>query len=234
MRTPCGTIRADRALIATNAYAHAIPALRRHIFTVYAHIIVTRPLTAPQWERVGWRRRMGVEDKRIYPHFYRPILDGRILWGGRDAPFSAGEPNPRWDQNTRVFRRLEETFRWTFPQLADVAIDHGWAGPVCGCINCLASAGFLGPRPAAGVRARYAGHGVGQSYLVGKLVSELLLDRPSDLMDLPMVTKAPTPLPPGLLRRGVLQLSGRARQRSDDRGKASPLARLAPCAPCSK
>jgi glycine/D-amino acid oxidase-like deaminating enzyme len=227
VRTPYGTIRADRGLIATNAYAHAIPALRRHIFTVYAHIIVTRPLTAAQWERVGWQRRMGVEDKRIFPHFCRPTPDGRILWGGRDAPFSAGGPNPRRDQNARVFRRLEETFRWTFPQLADVDIDRGWAGPVCGCVNCFATAGFLDRSRRLAYALGYAGHGVGQSYLVGKVIRGLLLDRASDLMDLPMVTKPPIRLPPGLLRSGLLRLSGRALQRADDRGWPSPLARVA-------
>ena len=44
-RTPFGTVHADRALIATNAYAHAIPAIRRFIFTIYAYIIVTEPLS---------------------------------------------------------------------------------------------------------------------------------------------------------------------------------------------
>ena len=75
-RTPFGTVRADRALIATNAYAHAIPALRRFIFTIYAYIIVTEPLTQAQWGRVGWEQRMGIEDKRIYPHFHRPTPTG--------------------------------------------------------------------------------------------------------------------------------------------------------------
>ena len=44
-RTPYGTVYADRALLATNAYAHAIRALRPHIFTIYAYMIVTEPLT---------------------------------------------------------------------------------------------------------------------------------------------------------------------------------------------
>jgi glycine/D-amino acid oxidase-like deaminating enzyme len=220
--------RADRALIATNAYAHAIPALRRFIFTIYAYIIVTEPLTPAQWQRVGWEQRMGVEDKRIYPHFHRPTPDGRILWGGRDAPFSAEGPNPRRDCDPRIFRRLEETFRWTFPQLHDVAIDRGWAGPVCGTINCFASAGFLGRSQRIAYALGYAGHGVGPSHLVGRIARDLLLGSDSELLDLPMVTKRPVPLPPGPLRAGMLGLAGRVLQRADDQGSdASPLTRLA-------
>jgi glycine/D-amino acid oxidase-like deaminating enzyme len=228
LHTPFGTVRADRVLIATNAYAHAIPALRRFIFTIYAHIIVTQPLTAAQWARVGWERRMGVEDKRIYPHFHRPTPDGRILWGGRDAPFSAEGPNPLREQNARIFRRLEETFRWTFPQLSDVAIDRGWAGPVCGTVNCFASAGFLGRSGHLAYALGYAGHGVGPSHLMGRIVAGLLLGSSSDVLDLPMVTKRPVPLPPGPLRGGLLKSAERVLQRADDQGgDASPLVRLA-------
>jgi glycine/D-amino acid oxidase-like deaminating enzyme len=228
VRTPFGTVRADRALIATNAYAHAIPALRRFIFTIYAYILVTEPLTPEQWARVGWERRMGIEDKRIYPHFHRPTPDGRILWGGRDAPFSAEGPNPRREDDPRIFSRLEETFRWTFPQLHDVAIDRGWAGPVCGTINCFASAGFLGRSERLAYALGYAGHGVGPSHLVGRITRDLLLGTRSDLLDLPMVTKRPVPLPPGPLRGGMLGLAERLLQRADDQGSdASPLVRLA-------
>ena len=227
-RTPFGTVRADRMLIATNAYAHAVPALRRFIFTIYAYIIVTEPLTAAQWARVGWERRMGVEDKRIYPHFHRPTPDGRILWGGRDAPFSAEGPNPARENDPRIFRRLEETFRWSFPQLHDVAIDRGWAGPVCGTINCFASAGFLGRSERVAYALGYAGHGVGPSHLVGRIARDLLLGAKSELLDLPMVTKRPVPLPPGPLRGGMLGLAERVLQRADDQGSdASPLVRLA-------
>ena len=227
-RTPFGTVRADRMLIATNAYAHAVPALRRFIFTIYAYIIVTEPLTTGQWARVGWERRMGIEDKRIYPHFHRPTPDGRILWGGRDAPFSAEGPNPGRENDPRIFRRLEETFRWTFPQLRDVAIDRGWAGPVCGTINCFASAGFLGRSHRLAYALGYAGHGVGPSHLVGRIARDLLLGSRSDLLDLPMVTKRPVPLPPGPLRGGMLGLAERVLQRADDQGSdASPLVRLA-------
>jgi glycine/D-amino acid oxidase-like deaminating enzyme len=228
LRTPFGTVRADRALIATNAYAHAIPGLRRFIFTIYAYIIVTERLTAEQWARVGWEQRMGIEDKRIYPHFHRPTPDGRILWGGRDAPFSAEGPNPERENDPRIFGRLEETFRWTFPQLHDVGIDRGWAGPVCGTINCFASAGFLGRSQRLAYALGYAGHGVGPSHLTSRIVRDLLLGSDSELLELPMVSKRPVPLPPGPLRGGMLGLAERVLQHADDHGSdASPLVRLA-------
>ncbi|MCZ7530201.1 MAG: FAD-binding oxidoreductase [Acidimicrobiia bacterium] len=206
-RTPFGTVHADRAVIATNAYAHSIPELRRFIFTIYAYITLTEPLTAEQWERIGWESRCGIEDKRILVHFSRRTADGRILWGGRDAPFMSGGPNERHDRNQRLFDRLEETFRWTFPGLDDVAMDRGWAGPVCGTVDCIASVNWLrGQRILYALG--YAGHGVGPSRLVGKIVRDMLLTDGTELTALPFVAKKPVPLPPGrVLRRLLLDTS---------------------------
>jgi glycine/D-amino acid oxidase-like deaminating enzyme len=229
--TPFGTVHADRALIATNAYASEVPELRRLIFTIYAHIILTEPLTDEQWSAVGWQRRMGIEDKRIMPHFHRPTPDGRILWGGRDAPISTRPPTPARDRDEGIFARLEETFRWSFPQLTEVRIDRGWAGPVCGTLNCVASAGFLGRRQRGIYALGYAGHGVGPSHLMGKICRDLLTSTSSDLFDLPMVSSRPRSLPPGPLRPAWLATSRwlqRALQAADDTGSdRGPLVRLA-------
>lgn len=226
-RTPFGTVTADRGLIATNAYAHSIPALRRYIFTVYAYVTLTERLTDEQWSRLGWDQRMGIEDKRIMPHFHRPTADGRILWGGRDAPFVSSGPDPRYDRDPRIFARLEETFRWTFPQLSDVKIEHRWGGPVCGTVHCISSIG-----PLQGDRLfyalGYAGHGVGPSYLAGKIVRDFILDRKCSSLELPMATVKPFPLPPGPLRAAVLKSTQRALMRSDDTGgKGGILSQLA-------
>jgi glycine/D-amino acid oxidase-like deaminating enzyme len=226
VRAETGSVTAARGLLATNAYAHAIPSLRRYIFTIYAYITLTEPLTDEQWGRVGWERRMGIEDKRVMPHFHRPTADGRILWGGRDAPFMATGPDARHDRNDYIFGRLEETFRWTFPQLADVRIDHGWAGPVCGTVHCISTIGALGSERLF-YALGYAGHGVGPSHLMGKIARDFLLDRKTAERELPMATKKPQWLPPGFLRAAVLGTALRALQRADDTAGKGALSRLA-------
>lgn len=103
---------------------------------------------------------MGIEDKRVMPHFHRSTPNGRIPWGGRDAPISPIGPNPRHDRDPHVFSRREETFHWSFPQLLDAAVEHGWGGPVCGTLNCVSSVGFLGRSERICYALGYAGHGV--------------------------------------------------------------------------
>jgi glycine/D-amino acid oxidase-like deaminating enzyme len=227
-RTALGTVTADRGLIATNAYAHAIPALRKYLFTIYAYITATEPLTEEQWARVGWERGMGIEDKRVMPHFHRPMPDGRILWGGRDSIYAREGPNKARDRNAYAFRRLHETFYWTFPQLSDVKFEHAWGGPVCGAYNCMASIGWL-----KGKRLMYAlgysGHGVGPSQLAGKMVRDLMLGRKTELLELPMVSLKPVALPPEPLKSMMIGLGSRFLLQVDDTGgkKGGPIAKMA-------
>ncbi len=219
VRTPHGALRAQRCLVATNAYAHAIPRLRRFLFTICASIVCTEPLTARQWARVGWERGMGVEDRRVMPHFHRPTPDGRILWGGRDAPVSPIGPDPRRDLDARIFRRLEETFRLTFPQLADVRIAERWGGPVGATVHCLPVAGWLQPGRIA-YALGYSGHGVGPAALLARVAADLLLERGTDLLQLPFTTRRPLPMPPGPLRWPLLAGATHVLQAADDRGGA--------------
>lgn len=219
VRTRTGAVRAACALLATNAYAHEVPRIRRFLFTICASMICTEPLTAAQWSRVGWERGMGIEDRRVMPHFHRPSPDGRILWGGRDAPVSSVGPDPRRDRDPRVFRRLEETFRQTFPQLDDVRISDGWGGPVAATVRCLPTVGWL-RRGRLAYALGYSGHGVGPSALLARVVADLLLERDTEQLKLPFVTRRPVTLPPGPLRWPLLSAAQRVLQAADDSGGA--------------
>lgn len=217
LQTPTGEVEARRVLVATNAFAHSIPRLRRYLFTVSAYTTLTAPLTAEQWSRIGWDQKMGVEDRRVMPHFHRPTPDGRILWGGRDAPLHAAAPDPEQDRDERIFARLEESFRRAFPQLPDVILELGWGGPVAGTVSCIAHAGWLA-RGRVLYALGYSGHGVGPSALMGKVARDLLLGRETHLTALPLVTRGLTPLPPPPLRQAGLSFAQRALQSMDDRG----------------
>jgi glycine/D-amino acid oxidase-like deaminating enzyme len=153
------------------------------------------------------------------PHFHRPTPDGRILWGGRDAPVSPIGPDPDRDRDPRIFARLEETFRQTFPQLDDVRITEGWGGPVCATVSCLPHVGWL-QRGRLAYAVGYSGHGVGPSALLARVAADLLLERDTDRLRLPFVTRRPVTLPPGPLRWPLLNAAQRVLQAADDRGGA--------------
>ncbi len=159
------------------------------------------------------------------PHFFRPTPDGRILWGGRDAPYVPGGPDPRFDRIPWVYARLEETFRATFPQLAEVRIEGGWSGPIDATVTAMPHVGWLGGGRAVYV-VGYSAHDVGPAHLVGEVVRDLALGRESDLADLPVLTAPRVPLPPEPLRRIAIALPQRILQRADDTGGSGATARV--------
>lgn len=224
--TDGGRVRADRALVATNAFCSALPDLRRYLMTFYAYIILTRPLTDEQWSRVGWHDRAGVEDRRVFHHYVRPTVDGRILWGGRDAPFVPGEPDPAYDRNYPDFGRLEETFRHAFPQLEDVEFEHRWGGPVAATASFLPFVGWWDDARRVVHAVGYTGHGVGPSRLIGRTAADLLLGRDTARTHLVFARKRPQWLPREPFRKWVVSASSNLLQRADDHSNAGPMGKV--------
>lgn len=234
--TPKGRVVAQRALLAANAYSARIPQLRRYVMPFYSYILLSQPLTDEQWSRVGWAGREGMEDRRVFLHYFRPTIDGRLLWAGRDAPYHPDGPHPRYDRDDHVFRRLEETFAWTFPQLHDVRFEYRWGGPIGVTGEFLPLIGWL-----KGERVAYAfgynGHGVAITHLASRAVRDLILDRDSDERRLAIVNRKPIDLGPSLLRDPLVRATVKYQLRRDDEGRELPppllarlMQRLAPAA----
>ena len=90
VHTPHGQVRARQVAVVTNAYPAPVRRLRKYIVPVYDHVLVTEPLSEAQWAGVGWAERQGLTDAGNQFHYYRPLSDGRILWGGYDAIYYYG------------------------------------------------------------------------------------------------------------------------------------------------
>lgn len=220
LQTPVGSVAAERALIAGNAYATTWESTRETLLPFYTYICLTRPLTETEWERVGWEGREGAEDRRVGLHYFRPTIDGRILWGGRDPVFRPDGPKPAYDRDRFVFRRLRESFDWFFPQLRDVPFEHRWGGPIAITGNFLPAIGWLGE---TGQRIAYAygynGHGVAISNLAAHAVADLFAGRQSEWTDLWFVGRDPLGLGPRWIRNPMIRLTVRSQVRADDEGR---------------
>jgi glycine/D-amino acid oxidase-like deaminating enzyme len=228
VRTPGGSIRAKRALLAANAYSGTIPGLRDRVMPFYSYILLSEPLTDEQWWRIGWEGREGMEDRRTFLHYFRPTVDGRLMWAGRDAPYRPDGPDPKYDRDDRVFERLQKTFDWTFPQLSDLKFEYRWGGPIGVTSTFLPAAGWL-----QGHRVAYAfgynGHGVAITCLLGMSVRDLLLEKETELTRLALIGKRPPSLGPRLVRDPIVKAQTDYQLRQDDAGrpiKASLLVRL--------
>jgi len=207
VETPTGSIRTRKALLATSAFRSPVRAIRARVIPVFDYVLVTEPLTPAQWDSVGWAAHQGLSDSANRFHYYRPIADGRILWGGYDAIYHyGGRVEERYYQRDTSFAGLAQRFFTAFPQLEGIRFTHRWGGAIDTCSRFFA---FYGTT--MGGRVSYAvGHtglGVGASRFAAR-VGLTLLDRTEpELLELDYVRKKPVPFPPEPLRWATIQFT---------------------------
>lgn len=198
LTTPHGIVRAQKVVLATNAYTHLLAGLRgvrSRQFPVWTSVIVTERLTEAQWAAIGWSNRQAMEDTRQLIHYFRPTADGRILIGGQDvrAPWAAHE-HMEHDFNPPVWSRLESHLKRMFPGLAHVKVAYRWSGPVSVNVDMTPEIGFVGDERIV-CSTGCLGHGVSLTHLNGRLIADLLSDKKTELTDFWIVNRRAIRLP---------------------------------------
>jgi glycine/D-amino acid oxidase-like deaminating enzyme len=195
-----GTIRADRVVLATNAFPPLLRRLRQYVVPVYDYALMSAPLSAEQLASIGWANRQGLGDTTNQFHYYRLTADNRILFGGYDAIYHfGGRMHPALEQRPATFAKLARHFYQTFPTLIDVPFTHKWAGVIDTCTRFCAFWGqALGGRLA--YVAGYTGLGVGASRFGAKVCLDLVDGVDSRERSLEMVRTKPIPFPPEPMR----------------------------------
>jgi glycine/D-amino acid oxidase-like deaminating enzyme len=198
--TDRGPLRADAVLLAGEAYLTRLPALRRRLIPLYSHIVLTEPLDPAVWERIGWDRRECVASLRLTVEYLARTEDGRILFGGRGAPYGFASAIRRGrEDHAATHARLRAAARDWFPPLADATFTHAWGGVIGVPRDGLPTVGW-NPRTGLGIAAGYAGTGVSMSYLAGRTLTDLVLGRSTARTRLPWVNDPLGPWPPEPLR----------------------------------
>ena len=221
------TLRARRAVVALSAYTHhLVPQVTRRFIPLYDYILVSAPLTPAQWERIGWRRRQGITDGRSFFNYYRPTADGRVLWGTSEATYYRGNRvDPSCDHSPAHYDALKASWRRHFPALAELEWEYAWGGGICSTTRLTPYFGWaLGRRACYGLGV--TGHGLGSTRIAGRILAHLALDRPGELLDLPLVTRRPFPYPPEPLRGWAVGAVTRALRRVDEGHPPGPMLRL--------
>ena len=201
LTTPEGEVKSDKLVLATNAYSHLIPQLRSKQVPAFTHMVITEPLTPPQLEPIGWKGRQGIEDARNLVHYFRLTADNRLAMGGSDVSIVYGG-DMDGDLSERIFADLERDVVWLFPSLKGVRFSHRWGGPVSVTLDMAPAIGYIGDK-----RAVYSlgcvGHGVSMTHLNGKTLSDLVLERQTDLTEVWFVGRRTIPWPPEPIRLAV-------------------------------
>jgi glycine/D-amino acid oxidase-like deaminating enzyme len=170
---------------ATEGYTPALPGLHRAIVPVYSLIIATEPLPDAVWDEIGLAQRETFSDLRHLIIYGQRTADGRLVFGGRGAPYHLGSAvNPDYDRVPKVFAALRRALVELFPVLARTKITHTWGGPLGITRDWHPSVGFDRAFAWAG---GYVGDGVSTSNLAGRTLADLIVRRPSAVTWLPWV-----------------------------------------------
>jgi len=232
-----GGVTADRVVLALNAWAAALPELRRALVIIPSDVIATPPI--PERLRVlDWPGGTCIDDSRMMVNYWRTTLDGRIVFGkggggitfgariGRD--YEGVSPRANW---------VLDSFHRLYPSLRDVGADRSWLGPIDRSKNGLPFFGPLGGNDAVLVGAGYSGNGVGPSFLGGKILASLALGSDDEWATSGLV-RQPGGLPPEPIRYlggKVVRSAVVRKERAEDAGRKPRrldllLAGLAPAA----
>ena len=163
--TDKSVVVAKDVVLATNAYIDVLPksihrGIARKILPVESFIIATEPLDQATADSVI-NNGMSVCDNNILLDYYRLSADNRLLFGSD----SSSEKDM-----VQIMRR---NMLHVFPQLENVKIDYGWAGPIDMTMNASPHFGRISPH--IYFAQGYSGHGVALTGLAGRIIAEAIL-----------------------------------------------------------
>jgi glycine/D-amino acid oxidase-like deaminating enzyme len=185
--TATGTVRARYVIRATEGYTARLPGLRRTVAPVYSLMIATAPLPESAWAEIALVSRPTFNDLRHLIIYGQRTADGRLAFGGRGAPYHLGSAvRPSFDRVPAVFAALRHTLAELFPVLGDVAVTHGWGGPIGVPRDWCASVG-LDRSTGLGWAGGYVGDGVATTNLAGRTLADLITGTDSEITRLPWV-----------------------------------------------
>lgn len=165
VRTPDGEIECEQVVLACGGY---LAGLRRDVdagvLPIATYVMVTEPLGA-RMESI-LRTRAAIYDTRFAFDYYRPLPDGRLLWGGR---ISVRDRPP-----AEVQRLLLRDLMKVFPQLAGVRIDSAWSGLMSYARHEMPQIGQIDDGLWLG--QGFGGHGVAPTTFAGEVLASAIAD----------------------------------------------------------
>ncbi len=172
IHTENGLIRAKQVIICCGGYLQGLyKPLQRASLPVGTYVMVT--------EKLGERRNEAftcnhaIYDTRFAFDYYRPLVDGRIMWGGRVSS------NPSEPRNIKEL--LYHDLLKVYPQLEGTKIEYAWQGLMGWSRHKMPQLGQ--ERPGVWYAQAFGGHGVAASNIAGELLAAAIIDNDDTLTE---------------------------------------------------
>ena len=174
-------------MLCGEAYLTRLARLHRTLIPVYSLMTLTEPLSDADWAEIGWRDRECIDSCRLTIEYIAKTADGRILFGGRGAPYHFGsQVRDEYDRHQPTIAMFCDNVRTWFPRLKEIRFSHAWGGPLGAPRDFMPTMMF---DPAAGIASArgYVGNGVATTDLAGRVLADLICGVKSEIATLPCV-----------------------------------------------
>jgi glycine/D-amino acid oxidase-like deaminating enzyme len=222
------TVRARSVVVATNAAAAEWRPVRGRLTVFGSYVVLTEPVPDLLRE-MGWTDGLGIYDARMFLHYFRTTNDGRVLMGSGSGPIGFGARiDERFTHDAPTAARAEEGLRRLLPALADVKVEAAWGGPIDVSADHVP---FIGTVPSTRIHYAlgYSGHGVGPSWLAGRVLASLVSGADDEWARLPLVDRKVARVPREPLRRiggGMIRAAILSLEEAEEHGRrGSPVAK---------
>ncbi|MCA1791180.1 MAG: FAD-binding oxidoreductase [Thioalkalivibrio sp.] len=167
LRTPRGRVRAQRVVMAGNAYLKGVlPEIEGKSMPCGTQIITTEPLGEARAHSLI-PNGMAVEDGNYLLDYFRLTADNRLLYGG-GVNYGGSDP-------ADIEAVIRPKMLKTFAQLDDIKVDYAWSGTFLMTLNRLPQFGVINDN--VFYAQGYSGHGVTCTHLAGRLIAEVMAGR---------------------------------------------------------
>ena len=183
LKTPGGTITAEKVLICTNAYSGALtPPLSKSVLPVRSVQVATAPLSDNVANTI-LSEGNALSDTRRLLLYFRKDAQGRFLMGGRGTYSDAS--------TERQIARLKRISAELYPQLADVEWQYAWGGFVALTRDHYPHLHEVSPGVMTGLG--YNGRGVAIATAMGRVLARWAGGVPPDELEFPVTPVKPLP-----------------------------------------
>ncbi len=194
IETEFGRVTASTAVLATNAYSHALGLFRHSYFPLVTSVIAAGPADQAQLAAAGLKPARMLVTAEHSLHYLQVTPDGRLILGGGGAAHIYGGLVHGGNHKAQL-ARLPDFIRRVWPDLASLPLTHGWSGVICYTRDGLPSIGRLAGCPNIYYALGYSGEGVSFAVAAGKILADMIAGFPLE-PEIGMVVDRPLPYVP--------------------------------------
>ena len=177
VHTEQGSVKAEKVVVAMNAWGAIFPELRRNIALVSSDMVATAQVPE-RLKQIGFVGGECMTDSRVVLNYYRNTPDGRVVFGKPMGKFGyAGRVDDIYECPTPAVKSVTKAFQEIYPNLNDVPIISSWTGPIDRAMSGLPTFGHLGGHANIVYAIGFSGNGVGTTVFASRIVASLVLEK---------------------------------------------------------